>query len=357
MINYLFTIFYSAVLTAGTIRCERDTEYRQSNTSAEFIQDTVRKTINVLFDGRLFTSFRYADTLEKPVFYPVHAPSGVSVTRGYPLDPQQGERTDHPHHTGLWFNYGDVNGIDFWNNSRAIPQERRCNYGTIICSENSVTLNRTDGSLQAVCLWIDCRGQVLLEEKTMYHFTRVSPELYALKRLTRLTALADTVVFGDSKEGLLGIRAARSFEMPSARPAVLYDTLIGSGGKPVADPAGVNGCYRGSNGLSGAAVWGTRNSWVTLSAVKEGDSISIAMADHPENHGFPSCWHARDYGLFSVNNLGVKSYDPQQAEARLMLKKDESITFRHLLLVKSGGFLSDKEMEGYVQRCWDDSEQ
>ncbi|MBN2273886.1 MAG: PmoA family protein [Bacteroidales bacterium] len=356
MINVILIIFYSTILAAGTMPNASDTVYGLNNTSAEFRQDTVLKKIDILFNSRLFTTFRYADTLEKPVFFPVYAPSGVAVTRGYPIDPKQGERTDHPHHTGLWFNYGDVNGIDFWNNSRAIPAERRCSYGKIICSQNSIFVNREDGSLQMVSLWIDCNGGVLLEEKTIYRFAPESPQVYSMKRYTRLTALTDSVVFGDSKEGMLGIRVARSFEMPIAKPAVLYDTILGIKGEPRIDSTGVNGRYTGSNGLSGKAVWGTRNSWITLSAEKEGDFISIAMADHPENHGFPSYWHARDYGLFSVNNFGVRTYDPQQAEARLVLKKDESITFRHLLLVKSGGFLSDEEMEEHARKFWNDGQ-
>ena len=39
---------------------------------------------------------------------------------------------DHPHHVGLWFNYGDVNGLDFWNNSDAIQPQTRPKMGTIV---------------------------------------------------------------------------------------------------------------------------------------------------------------------------------------------------------------------------------
>ena len=42
------------------------------------------------------------------------------------------ERVDHPHHAGLWFNYGNVNGFDFWNNSDAIKPENRAKMGTIL---------------------------------------------------------------------------------------------------------------------------------------------------------------------------------------------------------------------------------
>jgi hypothetical protein len=34
---------------------------------------------------------------------------------------------DHPHHIGLWFNYENVNGLDFWNNSFAIAPEKKNN--------------------------------------------------------------------------------------------------------------------------------------------------------------------------------------------------------------------------------------
>ena len=316
------------------------------------MQDTALKKVDVLFNSRLFTSFRYADTLEKPLFYPVYAPSGGAVTRGYPIEPRQGERTDHPHHTGLWFNYGNVNGLDFWNNSRAIPSVKRCDYGKIICPEDAIIINKEDASLQVVCHWINCRGEILLTEKTLFLFRMDSPHVYSLERITQLTAVTDSVVFGDSKEGLLGIRVARPFEMPSARPCVLYDTANGTTGDPVIDSSGVNGWYKGSSGLSGNAAWGTRNSWVTLSAVSRGDSVSVAILDHPQNHGFPSYWHARDYGLFSVNNLGVRSYDPKQPASCLKLKKNETMVFRHLILFKSGGFLSDEDMDEYSQHFW-----
>ena len=77
-------------------------------------KDTNR--INVLIGNKPFTSFFYPDTLEKPVLFPIHAANGTIVTRGFPLNPQPGEPTDHPHHIGMWMNFENVNGLDFWNN-------------------------------------------------------------------------------------------------------------------------------------------------------------------------------------------------------------------------------------------------
>lgn len=42
------------------------------------------------------------------------------------------EKVDHPHHAGIWFNYGDVNRYDFWNNSDSIPKDKKGGYGTIV---------------------------------------------------------------------------------------------------------------------------------------------------------------------------------------------------------------------------------
>ena len=89
------------------------------------------KKVEVRYDGKLFTAYCYFDSTEKPVLFPIKTTSGVTVTRGYPVAPRPGERTDHPHHLGLWLNYESVNGLDFWNNSDAISAEKKPRYGSI----------------------------------------------------------------------------------------------------------------------------------------------------------------------------------------------------------------------------------
>jgi hypothetical protein len=83
-----------------------------------------QRRVDVLVDGKPFTAYIYPTTVKKPVLYPLRSASGTAVTRGWPLEPRPGERVDHPHHVGLWLTYSDVNGLDFWNNSDAIPAER-----------------------------------------------------------------------------------------------------------------------------------------------------------------------------------------------------------------------------------------
>src|SRR5580693_1693 len=90
------------------------------------------RRVDISIDGKPFTSYIWPTTLKKPVLYPLRTASGTVVTRGYPLEQRPGERIDHPHHAGLWLNYENVNGIDFWNNSDAIKIENAPKMGTIV---------------------------------------------------------------------------------------------------------------------------------------------------------------------------------------------------------------------------------
>ena len=87
--------------------------------------------IDVTIDGKPFTSYLWNTNQRKHVLYPLIAPDGTTVTRGYPFQTIKGERVDHPHHAGLWFNYGNANNFDFWNNSDAIKPADRGKYGSI----------------------------------------------------------------------------------------------------------------------------------------------------------------------------------------------------------------------------------
>jgi hypothetical protein len=63
------------------------------------------------------------------------------------------------------------------------------------------------------------------------------------------------------------------------------------------------------------------------------DSISVAIIDHPKNVNYPTFWHARGYGLFAANPLGEKVFTNGKSEKNLQLKKGESVTFRHRVVV------------------------
>jgi hypothetical protein len=68
------------------------------------------------------------------------------------------------------------------------------------------------------------------------------------------------------------------------------------------------GNYLTSQNKEGDAAWGTRSNWCMMYGRKGGDVISIAIIDHPDNVGYPTYWHARNYGLFAANPLGQKVF-------------------------------------------------
>jgi hypothetical protein len=302
----------------------------------EFKNDDIGEKVEVFVDGKFFTAYIYPDNMEKQSLYPIMSASGKFITRGYPLNPRPFERTDHPHHVGLWFNFGNVNGLDFWNNSFAIKPEDKPKYGTIkfrkIVSENS-----EKGELVTNSDWVDINNKVLLNEEATFIFEGEG-NLRTIERITKLTA-KQPVTFSDNKEGLIGLRLDRTFEEPSTTPEKFLDANGKETEVPVMNNDGVNGVYRNANGVKGSDVWSTRSPWVALRAVKDGEVITIAILDHKKNINYPAWSHARGYGLFASNNLGGRAFDKSAAPVNIVLKPGESIIFRHKIII--GGDLND----------------
>jgi len=305
----------------------------------ELVQVTARdadRRVDVTIGGKPFTSYIYPVSLKKPVLYPLRAASGTVVTRGYPLEPRPGERVDHPHHAGVWFNYGNVSGLDFWNNSTAIKDSAAPHMGTILHrAVRGVRSGAGEGTLDVTNEWVNYRGHALLREDTRFVF-RARPGVRLIDRVTTLTALDSAVSFADDKEGLIGIRVARGLEQPSTTPEKFVDASGRVTDVPMLDNTGVTGKYVSSEGKEGDAVWGTRGRWTMLTGSLNNEPITLAILDHPTNVGFPTYWHARGYGLFAANNLGQKAMSGGKDELNFMLAAGKSVTFRHEILILNG---------------------
>jgi len=299
------------------------------------------RRVDVLIDGQPFTSYLYPATLHKAVLFPIRSAAGVLVTRGYPLEPRPGERADHPHHVGHWFNHGDVNGFDFWGHSDATPQANKPKMGTIVHKAIvNVVSGRRRGELTVRADWNVPDGSTLLREETRFVFTGGDGRR-AIDRVTTWTAAEKPVTFKDTKEGAFAIRVARALDHASKQPAVLVGAADGKPGAPRVDNEGVTGQYIGSDGKTGEDVWGTRGPWMGVTGTVEGKPVTVAIFDHPSNHGHPTYWHARGYGLFAANPLGRQGYDPTQEPTSLTLQPGQSVTFRHRILVSDSALTAD----------------
>lgn len=307
----------------------------------EIVDKPGEKKIDVLIDGELFTSYIYPEEIAKPVLYPLITNSGKTLTRGFPLDPREGERVDHPHHVGLWFNYGNVNGLDFWNNSEAVPGEEKDHYGTIVHqSVESISGN----TLKVLSEWQAPSGEVLLDEHTTFTFSQEGDKRFILREAT-LTARGEDVNFADNKEGMIGVRVARELELPSDSTAVFTD----ASGNPTEvrklNNEGVNGDYLSSEKITGEDAWGTRGRWMQLHSTMEGEPVSITIMDHPGNVGYPTYWHARGYGLFAANPLGQEVFSEGKEKLNYSLKAGDSVTFKYNIMIHSGSELTANDIE------------
>jgi hypothetical protein len=296
--------------------------------------------IDVTIDGREFTSYWWHPTLFKPVLYPVRTAKGTTVTRNYP--PLPNEAADHPHHIGIWFNYGNVNGLDFWNNSEAIAPDKKAGYGTIRHRGITTMKSGAQGVLGVTCDWVDHEGKVLLVEDTTFTF-RGEGNLRIIDRATRLTAKAD-VEFQDNKEGCMAIRVTTPLQLPSS---VKKSTFTDAHGvtTEVAGGEGANGNYLSSEGKEGDGVWGTRARWMKLYGRFGDENVDVVMIDHPKNPGYPTHWHARNYGLFAANTLGQKALSDGKLELNYRLAKGESGHFNYRILIGCGPTLSVDKIE------------
>jgi Methane oxygenase PmoA len=298
------------------------------------VANEAERRVDVTIDGKPFTSYIWPASLKKPVLYPLITDDGITVTRGYPLEPRAGERVDHPHHAGLWFNYGSVNGFDFWNNSDAIKPEDRHKMGSIEQRKIVSTRSGADrGELVVDSVWVTGEGKQILDETARYVFTR-RPHERSVDAVVTLKAL-DRAVFKDDKEGVLGLRVAGWLESAEEKGGEFRDasgkaTKVEGGGSP-----GASGVYLTSEGVKGGAAWGTRGRWCSLTGQTGDHTVSIAILDHPGNPGYPTYWHARGYGLFAANPLGRSIFDTKQPAFNFTLESGQAATFRYRVLLVS----------------------
>ena len=307
-----------------------------SSQKVTFKQLDQDRKVEVYIGNKFFTTFIYPTNLEKQSLYPIVNANGKFITRGFPTDPRPFERVDHPHHVGFWFNFGDVNGLDFWNNSFAIKPADKPKYGTILFNKIE-SINAKKGTLTYSANWVDINNKVLLTELTTFTFFGVGV-LRTIERTTQLTAKQE-VTFTENKEGIIGLRVDRAFEEPATAPETFLDAHGVATKVPVLNNEGVNGVYHNKEGIVGASVWGKRSSWVALKATKEAEIITLVLMDHPSNANYPAWSHARGYGLFAMNNLGGRAFDKNATPVKVVLQPEQNIVFKHKLIV--GDDLSD----------------
>lgn len=283
--------------------------------SAQVVMKQETGKIDVTIDGKPFTAFYTGADAPKPYLHPLNTAEGDRITRLFPMENVDGEVKDHPHHRGLWYTHGDVNGVDFWANEKT-PQRgpQRVRRGVIDVEKISkVKGGKKSGTIEASFIWKAPEGEQLLREsRTMVFYS--DPKLRTIDFDVTFTALANSVKFGDTKEGFFAIR--------------LRDELTQRKGATLMNAGGAKGMRE---------VWGKPSPWNADYGTVNGKTVGVAILDHPKNPKHPTYWHSRDYGLFAANALGEHDFfNDKTKDGSITIKKGEKLRFRYRVVIHPG---------------------
>lgn len=277
-----------------------------ANAQVRFDKSTDR--VDVIIDGQSFGDFYIGTQYPKPFLWPLRTASGTVVTRAFPMQSVAGESHDHPHHRGLFIGYGEINGVNFWENEDTYTTTNR---GRIVLKKlKDVKGGNESGKIRAIFEWRDTAGgDIMDEDRTMTFYSEKGRRTIDFDmKFTAKTALH----WADTKEGFFAIRLADSMREKQGGKMVNSEGAIGE-----------------------KDVWGKPAKWVDYSGEVNGQHVGIVIFANPANPRFPPRWHSRAYGLFAVNPWGLKDFvDDKTAQGGgLTMASGESMRIRYRVVI------------------------
>lgn len=279
--------------------------------------------IHVTIGGKLFTTYYFNPDVAKPYLQPLRSAQGTDISRTYPIGNTvpEANRHDHalePHQRGLYFDHGDIDGLDFWGEeafNKFYGRGGSYAYGRMVFRKLDEMRGGPDsGTIQAEFELISPNKRVIATETQTFTFSG-DAETRVIDCQFVVHASHGPVVFGDTKEGTFGIRLGPELNSPPAR---MID----------------------SNGAEGEkGIWGTRANWVNYDGTVHGENLGIAVFDSPRSFRHPTYWHARGYGLFAANPFGISYFtdDPLQ-DGAATIQDGKSLLFRYRVLIHHGDY-------------------
>jgi hypothetical protein len=285
---------------------------------AEVKAEKTDRGVTITIDGKPFAEYLIKSG-RKPIVWPIYGPTGKRMTRNWPMETGvPGEKDlDHIHQRSLWFSHGDVNGIDFWSEGKGRIEHRE--FVKVQGGPEAAIVTRND--------WLSPDGSKLVcqDERALTFGGDESRRWIDFE--IAIKASEGPVVFGDTKEGSFGVRTASTMRVESKQ-----------GGKIV-----------NSDGLTNQQAWGKPAAWVDYHGPVEGETLGIAILNHPDSYGFPTHWHVRTYGLFAANPFGLGDFTAGKTKGGHTLEKGQTLQLRYLVLLHQGD-----EKQGNVAEIYDD---
>jgi hypothetical protein len=268
--------------------------------------------LDVMIDGLPLTTYQPMSG-SKPILFPLIGPTGDAFTRSYPMMNVAGEDRDHPHQRSFWFTHGSVNRVDFWaEDPPGTPAEKKTK-GSIREQERQVIVQGPVlARLRTRNEWLAPGGRRVCQDRrtiTFYHTQAVRIIDFEIT----IEATAGPVTFGDTKEGMFGLRLASSMDVKRKK-----------GGK-----------ITNAEGLTDEPAWGKASPWVDYVGPVKDQTVGVAILNHPSSFRFPTTWHVRDYGLFAANPFGWKDFGrPDRGD--YTLPAGESLRFAYRIILHKG---------------------
>ena len=134
--------------------------------------------------------------------------------------------------------------------------------------------------------------------------------------------------FGDTKEGTFGLRVPDSMRVDSKKGGQIVNS-------------------RGQTGED--ACWGQPAEWVDYHGPVDGQTVGIAILNHPGSFRYPARWHVRNYGLFAVNPFAEHEFAKDTSHpVSYTLPQGKVLLLRYRILLHHGDEKQGKVAEAFT---------
>ena len=169
--------------------------------------------IHVTIGGKPFTTYYFNPEFAKPYLKPLQSAQGNIITRSYPIGNTipEANRHDHalePHQRPLYFDHGDISGLDFWSEEAFNKYYHRTGnsraYGRMVFSKlDEIRGGPDSGTIQAEFDLISPNKRVIATETQTFTF-RGDADTRTIDCQFVIHAGRNPVVFGDTTASIDG---------------------------------------------------------------------------------------------------------------------------------------------------------